>query len=112
MENNFLGITLFGEDRDVPANPTSTNTVVLTKYNGLKSLSNSTFCDWTKVFIFPDDIKANFFLNNFKEGMSNYREGMLKDNYAVHILDVKLPKPERAYVDQIMMSKDYKVREF
>lgn len=104
--NNFMNITLIGEKTDLPCNPTKTNMVIKTKYNGFKIANNSIFDDWVMGIVFPDAIKAQYFLDNFKSEMMDFREGMVKDNYVIHILHFKFPKPETLYADQIQMKKD------
>ena len=97
MENtasNFMGIKLIGESNDLPCNPTRNNTVIQTKFNGFKLASDSIWEDWKMGIVFPDNIKAQFFIDNFNNEMLDYREGMLKDNYVVHILHFKYPKIE------------------
>ena len=105
--NNFMNITLIGEETDLPCNPTRVNTVIKTSFNGFKLANDATWDDWKMGIVFPDSDKAQFFVNNFKSTMMNYREGMLKDDYVVHILHFEFPKPKTLYADQIRMTKDF-----
>ena len=103
-----MGIELTGECNDLPCNPTRENTVVKTKYNGFKLVNLASWDDWIIGIVFPDNEKAQFFIDNFNEEMIDYREGMLKDNYVVHILHFRYPKPKSLYADQIQMTSNYK----
>lgn len=105
--NNFMGIKLIGESNDLPCNPTKSNTVIKTKYNGFKLADNCIWDDWKIGIVFPDNDKAQFFLDNFKSEMMDYREGMFKGNYVVHILHFKFPKPQELYADQIQMTENF-----
>jgi hypothetical protein len=107
IASNFMGIKLIGESYDLPCNPTKHNTVIQTKFNGFKLASDSIWEDWKMGIVFPDNEKAQFFIDNFNNQMMDYREGMLKDNYVVHILHFKYPKPAELYADQISMTNDY-----
>ncbi len=106
---NFMNITLIGETNDLPCNPTKQNTVIKTKNDGFKLAVDATFTSWEKGIVFPDEEKAQHFINNFKKGMMDYREGMLKDDYVVHILHFTYPKPEELYADQISMKKNFEM---
>jgi hypothetical protein len=110
---NFLNIELIGELNDTPCHPTKDNMVIKTKHNGYKLVDNSTWDSWEIGFIFPDSEKAEYFAKHFDHStMSNYKEGMLKDNYIFHIIHFKYPKPNSLYADQLKMTKDYKPWEY
>jgi len=105
---NFMNIELQGEANDLPCNPTRYNTVIKTKWNGFKLADSASWDDWTMGIVFPDNEKAQFFIDNFKPNqMMDYREGMLKAKYVVHILHFKYPKPKSLYADQIQMTSDF-----
>jgi hypothetical protein len=104
--NNFMNVKLIGEANDLPCNPTKQNTVIQTKFNKFKLADDSTWDDWKMGIVFPDNEKAQFFIDNYDNQMMDYREGMLKDNYVVHILHFKYPKPAQLYADQISMTND------
>lgn len=102
-----MNITLIGESTDSPCNPTRETLVVKTKYNGFKLAADGTWDSWEMGIVFPDAEKAKFFIENFKSGMHDYREGMEKGTYPVHILQFKYPKPAELYADEIQMSPDF-----
>lgn len=109
---NFMNIRLFGEDNDSPCNPTRTNMVVKT-INGFKTVDASTFDDWLFGIVFPDEDKAQYFLNNFNSGIHmDYRDGMLHDDYVFHIIYFKYPKTEELYADQLQMSRDWQLETY
>jgi hypothetical protein len=105
---NFMGIELFGESNDKPCTPTKTNMVVKTRYNGFKLVDHATFDDWEFGIVFPDNEKADYFLNNFNyDTHMDYRDGMVQDDYFFHVIHFSYPKKERLYADQIKMRKDW-----
>jgi len=110
MENNsggnFLNVKLVGEDGDLPCHPTKSNTVIKTKGNGFKVVYDATWDGWEFAIVFPDNEKAKFFVENFKSDMCDYTEGMLNDDYHVHIIHFKYPRVDTLYADQIRVFKD------
>lgn len=108
-----MNVELFGEEHDLPCNPTRSNMVVKTKYNGFKAASKSTYDDWEFGIVFPDEEKVNYFLDNFKpKSHMDYRDGMLRDDYVFHIIHFKYPKEERLYADQLKMSRDWEIETY
>lgn len=105
-ERNFLNVKLVGEDGDLPCHPTKSNTIIKTRWNGFKIADDSSWDDWKLAIVFPDSEKAKFFVENFKADMCDYREGMLSDDYYVHIIHFKYPRVDTLYADQIEVSKD------
>lgn len=104
---NIFNIKLIGEEGDVTPKITRTNTVIQTQYGGWKMLENCTWDDWKMCIIFPDNEKAEFFLQNFKTMMLDYRDGMMKNDYFIHIIHFKYPKAEELYADQLKMDKNW-----
>lgn len=103
---NFMNIRLVGEPDDLPCNPTRYNTVIKTKHGSFKIADNTIWDSWVMGIVFPDNQKADYFVKNFNESMHDYREGMLKDeDYVVHVLHFKFPKPKELYADKITVSK-------
>jgi hypothetical protein len=85
----------------------SDNIAVLTIDNGMKMMLEASWDDWDTIFIFPDNEKAEYFVRNYKYGMSDYRQGMLKDDYIFHVIICIYPIPSEVYAEQLRMSKDY-----
>lgn len=106
--SNFMNIVLFGEPTDVPCKPSKTNMVVKTRYNGFKLAEQAGFDDWEMGIVFPDDEKAFYFLTRFDiHEHLDYRDGMLPDDYFIHIIYFKYPKEDRLYADQLKMIRDW-----
>ena len=103
---NFLNVKLVGEDGDLPCHPTKSNTIIKTKRNVFKVADDSTWDDWEFAIVFPDHEKAKYFVENFNADMYDYREGMLRDDYYVHIIHFKYPRIDTLYADQIRVSKE------
>ena len=106
---DIFNIKWIGESTDTPPKPTKHNTVIKTKHNGWKLMDNATWDDWNMAIIFPDNVKAEYFLANFKKNMMHYSDGMLKEDYIFHIVHFKYPKSEELYADQLSMTKDWEV---
>jgi hypothetical protein len=105
-EGNFLNVKLVGEDGDLPCHPTKSNTIIKTKLNGFQVGYNAIWDEWEFAIVFPDHEKAKFFVENFNANMYDYREGMLRDDYYVHIIHFKYPIEDALYADQIRVSKE------
>ena len=100
-------VKLIGEVNDIKPKVIASNIVVKTMWNGMKMMNAATWCKWERLFIFPDNEKAEYFSSNFHNHMNDYREGMMKDDYVFHIVDLKYPEPKELYADQIRMTKDF-----
>ena len=105
-------IKIIGEASDVKPVINKHNIVVKNKYNRINMMVNSAFTEWSMIFIFPDNEKAEYFAKHFKIDMKEYQEGMLKDDYVFHIIHCEYPEPEEIYADQLRMKKDYVLSEF
>lgn len=105
MTSNFMNVKLIGEANDSPCTPTRTNTVIKTRYNGYKLAESANFDDWVSAIVFPDNDKAQFFLDNFKPSMLDYRQGMVNDDYHFHIIHFKYPRVDELYADQLSVVK-------
>jgi len=101
-------VKLIGEEGDIEPVINKHSIVIQTKWNGLKMMDHATFDLWNRLFIFPDNEKAEYFSENFKHDMNDFREGMMKDDYVFHIVNFKYPQKEELYADQMRMTKDYK----
>tara|TARA_R110000868_G_scaffold14426_3_gene67151 strand:+ start:11625 stop:11963 length:339 start_codon:yes stop_codon:yes gene_type:complete len=112
MSANFMHVELIGESYDAPCLPNRANTVIKTKNNGFKAVDSSTWDDWKLAIIFPDQEKALYFIENFKIGMMDFREGMIKEDYIFHVIHFIYPRSKKLYADQLSMTKDYKREEF
>lgn len=105
---DIYNIKFLGEDSDTKPVVKRNNIAIKTKHNGFLSLNNAIWSEWIYCIIFPDEEKAEYFLNNFKEDeMDRFQEGMLKDDYIFHVVHFKYPKRLELYADQCKMSKDY-----
>jgi hypothetical protein len=109
---------IYGEQGDTAPILNLDNIVATTRHNGMVMIKDSSFCYVEKVFIFPDEVKAEYFCKNYKEpevrrglyvsGMKDFREGMLKDDYVFHILDWgRSANEDTIYADQMYMHKNY-----
>ena len=105
-ERNFLNVKLVGEDGDLPCHPTKSNSIIKTKLNGFQVGYNAIWYEWEFAIVFPDHEKAKYFIEHFKPDMHDYREGMLGDDYYVHIIHFKYPRVDTLYADQIRVTKD------
>ena len=104
---SIYDIKWLGEETDTAPKPTRYNTVIKTDMGRYKLMDDSVWDNWKMGIIFPDSEKAAYFLEHFKQGMIDYREGMLKDDYIFHVVHFKYPKPEELYADQLNMTKDF-----
>lgn len=109
---DIYNLKFIGEETDITPVVTRNNTVIKTSY-GYKLLNAaSSYETWNFCIIFPDKEKAEYFLNNCKNKMYDYRDNMLKDDYFVHIVHFKYPKQDSLYADQIKMTKNWEKEEY
>lgn len=109
---SIYDITWLGEATDTKPNPSRSNTVVKTMFGVWKLVENANFDHWEMGIIFPDSIKAEFFLKNFSIDMKDFRDGMLRENYIFHVVDFKYPKRQELYADQVNMTADWQNNPF
>ena len=107
-----MNIKLTGESSDLACNPTRSNMVVKTSFGGFKLAEEASWDNWKMGIVFPNEEKAQYFLKTFNSKMLDYRDGMLKEDYVVHVIHFKYPKPESLYADQIKMTADYVTEEY
>lgn len=105
---NIQNIKFIGEENDTLPNVEEENIVIKTKHNGFKMMDDAILENWDKIFIFPDNHKAEYFANYAKLNMHDYREGMLRDDYCFHIINCVYPMPKEIYADQLYMRKEWK----
>lgn len=100
---------LIGEIGEIPPTPTKTNTVIISKYNGVALWIDSTFeLNPIKAIIFPNDQLAKGFIDNYSSKIHDYKEAMIKDNYVFHIVNLNSKCNGKYYADQMYMTIDYK----
>lgn len=100
--SNFMNVTLVGEEGDVPCTPKRDNTVIKTKYNGFKTATDVSWDDWEFALVFPDNEKAQYFVEHFESSMEEFNDGMIEGDYVYHVIHFKYPKVKELYADQIM----------
>lgn len=66
----------------------------------------SAFAEQDKAFAFTAKEHADFFIANYKKGLTDYREAMLKDDYIFFVLDL-IMNNSAVYADDIRMSADW-----
>jgi hypothetical protein len=109
MSTTLWNMEFIGEVSDTSPTPTRDNTVIRDEFDYFHSARNAHFMNWKMCIIFPDEEKAKYFLTHFKNGMNDFREGMLKDDYIFHVIHFRYdPKPDSLYADQMNMTKNYK----